>query len=180
MPSLVAGPTVAPATTKGKNLPLARPPGACQPCPMSNSGRPSIDISAPCACGAITMAINGPVVSMFMCSCLDCQRATGTGHATVALTPLAALTVTGAPKSFARPSDSGAVFTRHFCSDCGTPLYGQSSRAPDIRMIAVGFFAGNNSWYRPNQLIFARSQQAWDLIADHLPRHTTYRVESPP
>jgi hypothetical protein len=41
--------------------------------------------------------------------------------------------------------------------------------------LGVGFFAGQNDWYEPNQLIFARSRQAWDLIADHLPQHETYR-----
>ena len=142
---------------------------------MSSANRPSIDVAARCACGAIEIAINGPIASMLLCACLDCQRATGTGHAAVVLTPLTALTIHGTPHSFARPSDSGAMFTRHFCPDCGTPLYGQSSRAPDMRMIPVGFFAGQNDWYQPNQLIFARSQQAWDLVADHLPRHTTYR-----
>ncbi|MET3924918.1 hypothetical protein ABIE28_001027 [Devosia sp. 2618] len=42
-------------------------------------------------------------------------------------------------------------------------------------MFLVGFFAVQNDWYAPNQLIFARSHQAWDLIDDHLPQHDTYR-----
>ena len=147
---------------------------------MQSSSRPIVDLATTCACGAIGVALKGPILSMLLCSCLDCQRATGTGHATVALTPSVALAVTGTPGSFARPSASGAIFTRHFCPDCGTPLYGQSSRAPDIRMIGVGLFAGQNDWYRPNQLIFARSQQEWDLVADHLPRHATYREGNPP
>ncbi|KQX34079.1 hypothetical protein ASD04_17720 [Devosia sp. Root436] len=145
---------------------------------MSSTTRPLVDLTARCACGSVAMSVRGPVVSMLMCSCLDCQRATGSGHATVALVPAEALHLDGAAKSFDRPSDSGATFTRYFCPDCGTPLYGQSSRAPDMRMIPVGFFAGQNAWFEPNQLIFARSQQAWDLIADHLPRHETYRQGS--
>ena len=144
---------------------------------MSSIERPTIDLTARCACGRVEMSIRGPVVSMLMCSCLDCQRASGSGHASVALVPVQAMIVGGATKSFDRPSDSGATFTRHFCPDCGTPVYGRSSRAPDLAMIPVGFFAGQNGWFEPNQLIFARSQQAWDLIADHLPRHDTYREE---
>ncbi|WP_354060743.1 GFA family protein [Devosia sp. 2618] len=142
---------------------------------MNSPNRPNIDIAARCACGAISMAVRGEVVSMLMCSCLDCQRSTGSGHATVATVRTSALTVTGPTKSFDRPSDSGATFTRHFCPQCGTGLYGQSSRAPDLRMFLVGFFAVQNDWYAPNQLIFARSHQAWDLIDDHLPQHDTYR-----
>lgn len=137
-----------------------------------------IAVTARCACDRVEMSVRGPVVSMLMCSCLDCQRATGSGHASVALVPAETVTLAGSIKSFDRPSDSGATFTRYFCPQCGTPLYGQSSRAPDIRMVPVGFFAGQNDWYAPNQLIFARSHQAWDLIADHLPRHDTYRQGS--
>ncbi|HEY0032142.1 MAG TPA: GFA family protein [Devosia sp.] len=121
------------------------------------------------------MAVDGPVLSMLMCSCIDCQRATGGGHSSIALVPTQALTVSGPTQSFARPSDSGGLFTRHFCPECGTPLFGQSSRAPAVRMLPVGFFAGHNDWFEPNQLIFARSRQSWDLVADHLPQHQTYR-----
>lgn len=126
------------------------------------------------------MSVRGTVASMLMCACLDCQRASGSGHATVALVPAEALSITGESKSFDRPSDSGATFTRHFCPTCGTPLYGQSSRAPGMRMIPVGFFAGQNAWFDPNQLIFARSRQEWDLVADHLPQHQTYRDRAEP
>lgn len=49
-----------------------------------------------------------------------------------------------------------------------------------MRMFLVGFFAGENEWFTPNQLIFARSQQGWDFVADHLPRHQTYREGGTP
>lgn len=143
------------------------------------SNRPTIDVSARCACGQVQLGVVGRVVSMLLCSCLDCQRSTGTGHSTVVLVPADTTTLEGSTKSFSRPCDSGATFTHHFCPECGTPLHGQSSRAPDIRMIPAGFFAGQNDWFDANQLIFARSRQEWDLIADHLPMHQKYR-ESPP
>jgi hypothetical protein len=138
--------------------------------------RPTIDIAARCACGATGMSIRGPVLSMLLCSCLDCQKATGSGHSAVALVPASALVVDGVHKSHARTAESGATFERHFCPACGTPLFGQSSRAEGMRMIPVGFFAGASEWFEPGQLIFARSHQAWDLVADHLPRHQTYRA----
>jgi hypothetical protein len=142
--------------------------------------RLEVDLSARCACGETGMTVHGRVLSMLLCSCLDCQKATGTGHSTVALVPASALAVEGEPKSFARTADSGATFTRHFCSECGTPLYGESSRAAPLRMIPAGFFAGDTDWFEPGQLIFARSQQAWDLVADHLPKHDTYRAGGQP
>ncbi|MBU1335602.1 MAG: GFA family protein [Alphaproteobacteria bacterium] len=145
---------------------------------MASSDHPDIDLTTHCDCGAVMLAAKGRVVSMFQCACENCQRVSGSGHSSVALLPASAISVTGETKSYARPADSGAIFTRHFCPDCGTTLLAQSSRAAELRILPVGLFAGHNDWFSPNQLIFARSQQQWDLIADHLPRHDAYRDAS--
>lgn len=137
--------------------------------------RPLVDLKANCACGAVTVSVRGPIRAMLMCSCEDCQKATGTGHSTVAMVNLADVAVAGATKSFARPAASGATFTRWFCPECGTPLYGRSSRAPHALMLPVGLFGAAADWFRPNQLIFSRSHREWDEIAAALPRYDTYR-----
>ena len=145
---------------------------------MTNANRPTLNLTTTCACGAVSVAVHGQVASMFMCSCLDCQKASGTGHSNVVLMPADAVTIEGEVKKFSRSADSGADFTRSFCPNCGTPICGQSSRAPVLRMMPAGLFAGRNDWFLPNQVIFARSLQAWDLVADHLPRHQAYRPEA--
>ena len=142
---------------------------------MGPSMRPEIDVSASCACEQVTVRVAGHVRSMFLCSCEDCQRSTGTGHAAVALVPIGDLSVTGETRSFARPAHSGATLTRWFCPTCGTPLYARSSRADGLALLPVGLFGPNTGWFAPNQLIFARSHRDWDVVADHLPRHATYR-----
>lgn len=114
---------------------------------------------------------------MFVCSCEDCQRATGTGHSAVALAASSDVAVTGEPKSFARPANSGATLTRWFCPDCGTPLYAQSSRALEMLMLPVGLFGADTGWFVPNQLIFARSHRDWDVLDETLPWYMTYRDE---
>lgn len=146
---------------------------------MTASENPELDLIAQCECGAVTLAARGRAVSMFQCSCLNCQKVSGSGHSSVVLFQSEAVRLRGATKSHSRPADSGAIFTRHFCPECGTTLYASSSRAPALRIVPVGLFAGDTDWFVPNQLIFARSHQAWDLIADHLPQHQSYR-EAPP
>jgi hypothetical protein len=142
--------------------------------------RPVVDLTAACACGTVTLHLAGKVLSMFMCSCEDCQRATGTGHSAIVLALQTSVTVSGETRSFARLANSGATLTRTFCPNCGTPIYAQSSRAADVTMLPVGLFGGTAaSWYEPNQLIFARSHRHWDLIDDALPHHQTYREEGP-
>lgn len=143
------------------------------------STMPQLDLTATCDCGAITLTARGQAISMFQCACLNCQKVSGSGHSSVVLLPADGVRTIGATKTISRPADSGATFTRHFCPECGTTLYAQSSRAPAFKILPVGLFAGQNDWFAPNQLIFARSHQEWDLVADHLPRHEAYRPEKP-
>lgn len=114
---------------------------------------------------------------MFLCSCEHCQKVSGGGHSSVVLLPSDAVTIDGATQSYARAAASGAVFTRQFCPECGTTICAFSSRAPALRIVPAGLFAGHNEWFAPNQLIFARSHPDWDHIPEGLTRHDTYREE---
>ncbi len=138
---------------------------------------PHLDLTATCDCGAVTLSVKATAISMFQCSCLNCQKVSGSGHSSVILVPADGVKIVGATKTFIRPADSGATFTRHFCPECGTTVYGQSSRAPAFKILPAGLFAGQNDWFAPNQLIFARSHQEWDHIVEHLPRYDAYRPE---
>ena len=113
---------------------------------------------------------------MFLCSCEDCQKATGTGHSAVILVRADDVTLSRDIGSFARPSDSGATLTRSFCPQCGTPIMASSSRADGLLMLPAGLFGATAAeWYQPNQLIFSRSHCKWDVLAEDLPQHATYR-----
>lgn len=145
---------------------------------MAKTNRIVLDLSARCACGAVSVALKGPIYSMLICACEDCQRATGTGHSTIAIANTSDVTVTGETRGFGRIAASGATFTRHFCPACGTPIYGRSSRNERSIMVPVGLFTGQNDWFEPSQVIFARTLRGWDVIADHLPQHNTYREQT--
>lgn len=144
---------------------------------MSDADKPVVEAEARCACGAVAVTVRGRVLSMLMCSCEDCQKATGTGHSAFALFRASDVTVSGETQAFTRPSNSGATFTRWFCPNCGTPICGRSSRAEAVTVLPVGLFGRGADWYRPNQLIFARSHHDWDAVDAALPRWQTYRNE---
>jgi hypothetical protein len=144
---------------------------------MHATDKPLVDAEARCACGGVTVAVHGRVLSMLMCACEDCQKATGSGHSAFTLFRATDVTVTGETKSFARRANSGAIFTRWFCPECGTPLCGRSSRAEAVTVVPVGLFGRGSDWYRPNQLIFARSHHDWDVVDAALPQWQTYRDE---
>ena len=73
------------------------------------------------------------------------------------------VTITGATKSFARPANSGATLTRHFCPDCGTPLY---AAAPGPNPTSVGLRVGSldqRAELRPARQGWCRSALPWSM-----------------
>ena len=129
-------------------------------------------LSASCACGKARVRYSGPVLSAFLCTCTECQKVTGSGHAAAIMGVAEGLEVSGETKSFTRKADSGADLVRRFCPECATTLFSTSSRAPDIVLLPAGLF-DTNGWYTPKRVIFHRSHRDWDVLPD-IPRHDTY------
>lgn len=138
--------------------------------------RISIDETATCACGEVTVKAAGPVISMLLCTCLDCRKASGTGHSTVTIMGRKSVEIDGPVKGFARSANSGSTITRHFCPECGTPVYALTERAPDLILLPTGLFEAPN-WFGPRQVIFSRSHLDWDALPEQLPHYQTYRTE---
>ncbi len=141
---------------------------------MSAAERISIDEVARCACGSIRVAVRGEVLSMFLCACEDCQRASGSGHTAAILLRSEAVDISGETRSHAVLAASGASMRRWFCAVCGTPLAARSSRAEALTSLPIGLFQGGEAWFRPRRLLFARSLRTWDSVDPALPRHQTY------
>jgi hypothetical protein len=141
---------------------------------MPTGSHPIVELAASCACGRSSISVNGQVKAMLLCACEACQKATGTGHATVAMVAREAVTVGGETTAFTRPADSGATFTRHFCPVCAVTIFAESSRAVGAVLLPVGLFGANTDWFSPRQIIFAQSHRDWDQIAADLPRRTSY------
>jgi len=138
-----------------------------------------VALDARCTCGAVGVAVRGRVGAMFLCTCAECQKVTGGGHATVALFTRDAVRVEGPVTAFTRPAASGARLTRCFCPVCGTGVSASSSRAPDAVLLPVGLFGADTAWFAPRQVIFARSHRDWDALPEGLAWHETYREGLP-
>ncbi len=141
---------------------------------MTERKTPTIDKTATCSCGAVTLTARGRVWAMFLCSCTDCQKVTGTGHSALAILEPDDITVAGQTTSYDRPADSGATVTRQFCPVCGTTICARTTRAPDAVLVPAGLLGGDE-WYVPNQIIFARHHRDWDSFPDGVPQYKAYR-----
>jgi len=123
-----------------------------------------------CLCGAVTIAVDGIPVRMAQCHCIDCRRATGTGHASNAILDDKDVRISGTTQSFTVKADSGNDYTRHFCPVCGSRIYGTHTGRPGMIILHVGIL-DDSDWFSPELVLYTRSRPAWDVTSDAVPNY---------
>jgi len=122
-----------------------------------------------CTCGAVRYEIAAEPLRGFQCQCRDCQKDTGSGHASVMVFPRAALGISGAVREIARPTDSGQGKVKGFCGECGSPLYTKPGKFPELLGLYVGTL-DDPSVFKPQAVMFAARGHAWDRVDPALPK----------
>lgn len=137
-------------------------------------GKPELDTMEHCACSSVSVTARDGVLSMLVCSCLNCRKATGTGHSGIVIMRKEDVKVSGKTRHFDRLADSGAWICRHFCPICGTPVFATTTRSPALVLLPVGLF-DNPGWFAPTQAIFSRTHLDWDTLPRGVPQYEAYR-----
>ena len=112
-----------------------------------------------------------------MCHCLDCQRRTGSAFSVAVFYPRARVTLArGTTHSFERGSDSGFAVRFHFCPRCGSNVYWEPRRMPDLLGIALGAFA-DPKLPQPTQSVWTRDKHHWLALPEGM---TEFELSSAP
>ena len=122
-----------------------------------------------CACGAVRYEVSGEPVAMLDCQCRQCQRESGTGHASHLTFAHAAVKVEGQPSHWEATGDGGTVKRRAFCPACGSPVYMTFPAMPDYVVIRAGSL-DEPGRYRPQMVTWSDAGQSWDHLDPALPK----------
>jgi hypothetical protein len=122
-----------------------------------------------CQCGAVRYEVHGEPVVLYACHCMECQKqsASAFGLSMVVRKEDFALVV-GEPRRWRRTAESGRTVTCHFCGDCGSRVYHNSSRGPEFVNVKAGSL-DDTSWLRPAGHLWTKSAQPWVEIPADLP-----------
>ncbi|MBO6949978.1 MAG: GFA family protein [Rhodospirillales bacterium] len=135
-----------------------------------------MSITGSCLCGSVTFEYTGDVGAAAYCHCTDCRKTTGSAFNISIGLPSEGFSLTnGAPKEFTKTADSGQPITRHFCSDCGAPLYTSSSLNPAMIYVKAGALDDPTA-VKPAYQSWTRSRVTWSKIDDDLPGFETDRT----
>lgn len=122
-----------------------------------------------CACGAVRYRIAGEPVFSNDCQCRDCQSESGTGHLSHLTFPREGVELSGTAKGWDMVADSGNVKTRHFCPQCGSPVYMTFAAMPQFFTIRAASL-DDPARYRPRAVTYTSRGHAWDLLDPALPK----------
>lgn len=125
-----------------------------------------------CLCGSVTYTINDKPARTAQCHCKDCQRASGSGHMSLAFFKADDVEFKGETKGYAVTAESGNINTRHFCPNCGSRVYGENSARPGVVGIAVGCIDAHD-WFEPQVIVYAGSRPSWDMTSEDIPNFDT-------
>ena len=124
--------------------------------------------SGHCLCGAVNFNLKAAPAMTGQCHCKDCQRASGTGHMSLAFFKREDIEISGETASYGVKADSGNVNTRHFCPKCGGRLFGENSARPGVMAVAVGAI-DDNSWFEAQRVVYVKDKPGWDATSTDIP-----------
>lgn len=116
--------------------------------------------TASCSCGALRVECEGEPVSVSLCHCLECQKRTGGPFGIAAFFERARAVATGASTAYTRASDSGFPVTFHFCPTCGSTVWWEPSRKPEVIAVAPGAFA-DPDFPAPQKAVYGEHRHRW-------------------
>jgi hypothetical protein len=133
---------------------------------MSES-KPESPVRGACLCGAIQYEIDLPTLGAVHCHCKMCRYWNGAGYTTWFAIQKDQLRITAGKDQLQRYQSSDHA-GRLFCSVCGSSLFGDSSRTPDVMYIVRGPVRGEID-AAPGGHQCIESRVPWIEIADDLP-----------
>ena len=110
-----------------------------------------------CQCGKISYSLKQvKVISAHHCHCKDCQRATGSGKATILFIARKYIDIKGDLKYFECKGSSGSTVRRGFCDNCGSGVLSYAKEIPHIVYVKAGTL-DDSSWVTIDSNFFTKS-----------------------
>ena len=115
---------------------------------------------AVCTCQKLKIECSGEPASVSLCSCLDCQRRTGSAFGVAAFFLRANVKATGKKSRYNRTNEDGFDFSFYFCPDCGGTVFWETTRKEGFVAVAAGSFA-DPDFPPPTQAVYEEHKHPW-------------------
>jgi hypothetical protein len=127
-----------------------------------------------CACGAVRYRMLSGPMFVHCCHCKDCQRQTGTAFVLNAMIESDRVELlSGEPRPFTMPTDSGRPHRVFRCAECGTAVWSEYGGLTQLRFVRVGSL-DEPAALPPDVHIYTRSKLPWVTLPEQVPAFEAY------
>ena len=117
--------------------------------------------TARCSCGQLSVTVTGEPSSAGICSCLQCQRRSGSAFTYNSYWPkTSVVAITGSHTTWRRRSDSGREIEFHVCPTCYSQVFWYGDFDHGLIGIGVGNFS-DPTFPDPQYAEWGVSKHAW-------------------
>ncbi len=128
---------------------------------------------AKCSCGNTQIELSGDPKIVVTCSCLHCQKRTGSVFGVGAYFGIDQIvSKEGDTKLFIDTGEEGRKINRSFCANCGSTVYWEAEFMPNSVGVAVGCFE-DPQFPEPVAATWNRSKHEWVQFPESWPKSDT-------
>jgi hypothetical protein len=129
--------------------------------------------TATCPCGNLKITVSDAEPKVHACSCLDCQKRSGSSFSYTAFYPGAeVIAIEGERKIWQRTTHSGKPHEDFFCPTCGGTVFVHLGALPGIVGINIGCFA-DPDFAHPQKLYWSSRRHGWLGLPDEIATEET-------
>lgn len=125
-----------------------------------------------CLCGGVEIKVHGAITDIIHCHCSLCRKNSGTAFATNGFVQSTEFEVVRG-KSILNSFSFKPGRSRHFCSECGSPVYSSNTQDPSRYRIRLGILDSDIK-ERPISHNFITSKANWEDLDANLPRYDAF------
>lgn len=120
-----------------------------------------------CLCGKVRYTVPAQPVGVVACHCRACQKQAGTAFSVIAIYPQVQFQLDGECATYETMGASGHPVRRHFCSNCGSPIYSQTKTGKDAGLAFVKAGTLDDvSELSPTAHFWTSSKQPWVAVPE--------------
>lgn len=121
-----------------------------------------------CQCGRVRYTLSAQPLLLYLCHCQDCRKQSASAFGMSMWVARESLKLTqGQIKRWTRLADSGRQVTCCFCEDCGSRLWHEPSRNPEIVNVKPGSL-DDPSDLRPVGQVWMQRSLSWMQLPESL------------
>jgi hypothetical protein len=126
---------------------------------------------ASCSCGQLKIRLSGDPQLVSSCHCQACQRRTGALFGSTSFWRKSqVVSIAGERRAFPRRADSGTVLMHQFCPACGSTVFWESEKTPELISVAVGAFA-DPRFPPPVRTVWTETKHEWLAFPATIPHY---------